>query len=214
MTIKGTKDGLIFLLDDQCEFEELLAELRHKIETTHQQILTGPIIHVHVKLGNRAATEEQREAIRKVIRGRGNLVVQSIVSDAPEPPGDARPRFRIQKGIVRSGQTVTFDGTLLFIGDVNPGGSLICTGDIHVMGALRGMAHAGSAGNAMAVITAAYLRPTQLRIADVVSRPPDEWGLESDATMEFAYLDQGRMEIDKIVHLHRIRPGVFDFKGV
>ena len=213
VTIKGNKDGLIFLLNDQCEFDELLAELRHKLETTHQQILTGPIVHVHVKLGNRAVTDGQREEIRKLIRSRGNLLVQSIVSDAPEPPETARPRLRIQKGIVRSGQTLSFDGTLLFIGDVNPGGALICTGDIHVMGSLRGMAHAGSGGNVMSVITAAHLRPTQLRIADVVSRPPDEWGLDSDATMEFAYLDQGRMEIDKIVHLHRIRPGVLDFKG-
>ena len=42
----------------------LLQELQHKLEKTHQQILTGPIIHVHVKLGSREATDEQKEEIQ------------------------------------------------------------------------------------------------------------------------------------------------------
>ena len=37
-----------------------------------------------------------------------------------------------------------------------------------------------------AVIAASLLRPTQLRIADVISRPPDEW-MTGDAMMEFAF---------------------------
>ncbi|MGO4276001.1 septum site-determining protein MinC, partial [Paenibacillus sp. TAF58] len=44
--IKGVKDGLVFLLNDACEWQILLQELQHKLEKTHQQILTGPIIHV------------------------------------------------------------------------------------------------------------------------------------------------------------------------
>ncbi|MET1167853.1 septum site-determining protein MinC, partial [Bacillus velezensis] len=36
VTIKGIRDGLVFLLDDQCEFEELLYELRYKLEHSHQ----------------------------------------------------------------------------------------------------------------------------------------------------------------------------------
>ncbi|TKH34718.1 hypothetical protein C1I59_18670, partial [Paenibacillus polymyxa] len=51
VTIKGIKDGLVFLLDDQCEFEDLLGELRFKLEHSHQNILTGPIIHVDIKQG-------------------------------------------------------------------------------------------------------------------------------------------------------------------
>lgn len=32
VTIKGVKDGLVFLLDDTCEFSDVLAELKHKLE--------------------------------------------------------------------------------------------------------------------------------------------------------------------------------------
>ncbi len=200
--IKGIKDGLVFILDDRCAFEELMIELQHKLEKTHQNILTGPLIHVNVKMGQREVTEKQKESIRNLLKTRGNLVIQSIEAQTiktiqPDP-------WKVIKGMVRSGQTIQHEQSLLYIGDVNPGGTIISFGDIYIMGSLRGMAHAGAGGNQEAVIAASYLQPTQLRIADVISRPPDEWGIQ-EAVMEFAYLQDGKMEIDKINQLHRIR---------
>jgi septum site-determining protein MinC len=207
VTIKGVKDGLFFLLDDSCEWDVLLKELIHKLEKTHQQILTGPIIHVHVKLGKREVSEIEKEEIRAIIRQRGNLLIQSIDSDLPQdeevvPP---LPSIKTVQGMVRSGQTLRHDGNLLFLGDVNPGGTIICTGNIYIMGSLRGMAHAGVDGDKSAIIAASHMRPTQLRIAGMISRPPDEWGIE-EAFMEFAYIKEGQMEIDKVSHLHRLWP--------
>jgi septum site-determining protein MinC len=213
VTIKGNKDGLVFLLSDQCDYQELIQELQYKLETTHQNILTGPIIHVQIKLGNRLISVEQQEEIRSILKRKGNLMIQSIESDPQTKDKDhtAAP-LKILKGIVRSGQTILHEESLLFLGDVNPGGSIISSGDIYIMGSLRGMAHAGSAGDKDSIIAASHLRPTQLRIADVISRPPDEWGI-NEAFMEFAYLQNESMEIDKILHLHRIRPGKPDIKG-
>ncbi len=59
---------------------------------------------------------------------------------------------------------------------MNPGGTILSTGSIYVMGSLKGMAHAGRDGDESAVIAASLLKPTQLRIANIISRPPDEWG--------------------------------------
>ena len=71
VTIKGIRDGLVFLLDDQCEFEELLYELRYKLEHSHQNILTGPIVHVDIKLGAREVTEDQKEEILDTLKQKG-----------------------------------------------------------------------------------------------------------------------------------------------
>ncbi|XEC97693.1 septum site-determining protein MinC [Paenibacillus tarimensis] len=215
ITIKGVKEGLLFLLDDQCEFSALLDELRYKLEKSHQQVLTGPLIHIHVKLGSRHVSEEQKEQIRTIIRQRGNLMVQSIDSDKLEQvkSSDTSDEIKIITGVIRSGQTVEYNGNVLLMGDLNPGGTLLCTGDIYVMGALRGLAHAGTEGRTDAIIGASLLRPTQLRIADVISRPPDEW-VTGDAAMEFAYLNDGQMQIDKISQLHRLRkkPAILTMK--
>jgi septum site-determining protein MinC len=213
--IKGVKEGLVFLLDDKCEFATLLDELSYKLEKTHQQLLTGPLVHVQVKLGARQVTDDDKDRIKTVIRAQGNLMVQSVESDSP--PMDSmqgmQPNLQVLTSIIRSGQTYEHDGDLLLIGDLNPGGTLLCTGDIYVMGALRGVAHAGIGGRTDVIIATSLMRPTQLRIADVISRPPEEW-MTGDATMEFAFLSEGRMQIDKLAQLFRIRHNPIMFKGV
>lgn len=215
VTIKGVKDGLVFLLDDSCEFESLIEELEYKLDKSHQQILTGPIIHVRVKLGKRMVTKQQKDKIRSIISRQGNLLIQSIESDDQDDAAlKSDKTFHVSRGIVRSGQTLKFKGDVLYIGDINPGGTIECTGSIYVLGSVRGVIHAGCEGDNEAIIAAAHLKPTQLRISSVISRPPDEWGVE-EAYMEFAYLKQGQMEIDKVTQVHRIRPeSQLLFKGV
>jgi septum site-determining protein MinC len=206
VTIKGVKDGLVFVLDDTSLLVDVMKELRHKLEKTHRKILFGPLVHVQVKLGKRQLVEAEKEEIRSLIKSRGNLIVQSVESDLTES-SILVPDLSIKMiyGIIRSGQTMRHEGKLMLMGDVNPGGVIECTGDIYIMGSLRGMAHAGIHGDQAAIIAASHLRPTQLRIAEVISRPPDEWGIE-EAFMEFAYIHNGVMEIDKINQLQRVRP--------
>jgi len=141
-------------------------------------------------------------------------VLRSIESDVVPKAllDDETGRLKMMRTIVRSGQTVHHNGDLLLLGDVNAGGTITSTGDIYVLGSLRGMAHAGIDGNEAAIVVASYLKPTQLRIAGVISRPPDEWGA-GEAIMEFAYLNQGVMEIDTISHISRIRSNGIVIKG-
>lgn len=82
------------------------------------------------------------------------------------------PTLYIQRTL-RSGQSITSDGNIVIIGDVNPGSEIIAKGDITVWGVLGGIAHAGSAGNAYAKIRALKMNAIQLRIADVFARRPD-----------------------------------------
>ncbi|WP_211746311.1 septum site-determining protein MinC [Paenibacillus sp. Marseille-Q4541] len=213
VTIKGIKDGLVFLMDDECDLEELLSELRYKLEHSHQNILSGPIIHVDVKLGSRVVTEEQKDAILQILKQKGNLLIRSIESPDVKADHDDAKAITTMTGIVRSGQVLHHEGNLLLLGDVNPGGIVSCTGHIFIMGALRGMAHAGNAGNEEAIISAAHFAPTQLRIAEVISRPPDEWEIR-EAGMEFAYLQNGQMQIDKTSNIVRLHRDFNAFKGV
>jgi len=74
---------------------------------------------------------------------------------------------------VRSGVDIRHPGTIIILGDTNPGSTLAADGDILVWGRLRGLAHAGVGGNRHCRIMALQLQPTQLRIADLVARPPE-----------------------------------------
>jgi septum site-determining protein MinC len=103
---------------------------------------------------------EQSEAV--------NPLVQN-----PQEPGQPLANPLYLQTTVRSGIEIRHPGTIIILGDTNPGSALLATGDILVWGRLRGMAHAGLEGNHRCRIMALQMQPTQLRIADLVARPPE-----------------------------------------
>lgn len=210
VTIKGTKDGLILLLDDTCAYSDLLAELQEKLAASdrHQK---GPLISVKLQAGNRYLTEQQKNEIKEIVRSKKKLFVAEIETNVMSKE-DANELVKqnsmtqITK-MIRSGQELDIDGDVLLVGDVNPGGRIRATGHIYVLGALRGIAHAGSSGKSDAIIAASIMQPSQLRIGEVVSRAPDD-NSEETHEMECAYVDESTQTIvlDRIHSLFRIRP--------
>jgi len=69
---------------------------------------------------------------------------------------------------LRSGKREEYPGSIVVCGDVNAGAEIIAGGNILILGALRGLAHAGANGNTMAFISANYIEPTQIRISNLV----------------------------------------------
>jgi len=84
------------------------------------------------------------------------------------PPAHA-PSTLYHRGTLRGGQSLQQLGTIVIMGDVNPGAEVVATGDIVVFGTLRGTAHAGAQGDANARVFALELTPTQLRIANYIA---------------------------------------------
>ena len=96
-------------------------------------------------------------------------------SNGPAGPGDGQaPALTIHQGTLRSGDHLQVEGSVLLLGDVNPGARISAAGDVRVWGRLRGVAHAGCQGNEQARIVALQLRPLQLRIAEAVARGPED----------------------------------------
>ena len=111
----------------------------------------------------------------------------------PEPQPFAEPLYL--QMTVRSGVEIRHSGTVVLIGDVNPGGMIVSDGDILVWGRIRGIAHAGAAGNSKCLIMALQMEPTQLRIADSVARAPQ---IQPDQVYpEIAYVTPEGIRITK-----------------
>jgi len=117
--------------------------------------------------------------------------VNHLVQPAPTERPLEEPLY--VQTTVRSGVEIRHPGTIVVVGDVNPGGSLVAAGDIVVWGRLRGLAQAGSQGNRHCRIMALHMQPTQLRIADLVARPPD--APPAAYVPEVAYIGQGTIRI-------------------
>ena len=100
---------------------------------------------------------------------------------------------------VRSGQRIVHDGSVVIGGSVNAGAEIVAEGDILVAGTLRGVAHAGSAGNEKARIFAGNMRPQQLRISEHIARSPEESGKSAGAGQpEVAFIENGAIQVGSV----------------
>ena len=98
---------------------------------------------------------------------------------------------KFYKGSIRSGQKMEFEGSLIILGDVNGGAEVVAGENIIVLGALRGVAHAGAKGNKKAIIAANLIECPQIRIANIVKEMEKE---ELEPDYKFAFIEN-----DKIV---------------
>lgn len=127
-------------------------------------------------------------------------IAQLSQTGAESPQALAEPLYL--QTTLRSGSDVRHNGTVVILGDLNPGSSVVADGDILVWGRLRGVVHAGAKGNARCLIMALQMEPTQLRIAEFVARPP-ETPLE-DYYPEVAYVaSQGAIRIARAIDFYR-----------
>lgn len=148
-----------------------------------------PIIRHNDAIAEQIVAQESKEETDEEISAKKNAA-------------ESLPTLYLRKTI-RSGQSISSDGNILVIGDVNPGAEIIAKGDITVWGILGGIAHAGSDGNNYAKIRALKLNPVQIRIGEVFARRPDTVNLpyiqkSSEYVPEEAFTYKGSIVIRKI----------------
>ncbi|HEY0756235.1 MAG TPA: septum site-determining protein MinC [Ktedonobacteraceae bacterium] len=99
---------------------------------------------------------------------------------------------------VRSGQAIHHHSNVVILGDVNPGAEIVAGKDIIVWGVLRGMVHAGYPDGEGAMVCSLLLAPVQLRIAHLLSRPPE--GLDVQPRPEVATIRNGQIVVEAWVN--------------
>lgn len=99
--------------------------------------------------------------------------VVAPVTAVPAEAIAAAEGTRVIVGPIRSGVVLEHDGHVFIFGDVNPGAEVRASGNIVVLGRLRGTAHAGI-GRDVGFILAHCLEPQQLRIGRLVARASDK----------------------------------------
>lgn len=215
VTIKGTKDGLMILLDDQCSFDDLKSELKEKMARDKHMFGNGPEVVVNVDGGYRYFNERQKETIRKIIEETKTIRVgtfHSEVMSREEVKKEMEESSLItMKQIIRSGQVVRVKGDVLLLGDVNPGGVIEATGNIYILGTLKGIARAGITGYEKAVVSASVMTPKQISIADVYFYAPErhereekkEEPLFDEPVYAYIHEDHNEVTFEKARYFHR-----------
>ncbi len=215
VVFKGSVNGLSIIMKEDEEFETILQQMEKKIAAAGK-FFKGATLAVRYR--GRKLSKEEEKKVYDLLVAKSGAEVKSFTEDVEEPKAPSNPveqhRFEIRnyffrginegmtkfyRGTVRSGQLISYDGNLVVIGDVNPGGEVVATGNVVVMGSLRGMVHAGADGNKDAVVVAFSLYPMQLRIADVITRSPDEKESKGAMVPELAFVKDNLVYIEKFL---------------
>lgn len=169
--IKGTRDGITIIIETHTDFESIKNAIQEKLRNGKDFFAGG---RARIKVKNGSLSNEEYLELERLLKDFNMNLQKQVLSKTYIFPGQPRNRILLLKRTIRSGQKVSYQGTVVILGDVNPGSEIVACGDILVMGVLRGMAHAGADGDMSAIVAAFRLQPTQLRIAGIISRPPEE----------------------------------------
>ncbi len=200
VTIKGTKSGIILVLDPDVAFSDLRGEIKsHFIEAS--SFLGKNKMGLIVR--GRNLSEEEEQEVMQIIADNTQLTITCIIDEESETerlfnmrsqqdkiqeaddhtsPADTNTtdistdcdnNAQVLVGNLRSGQDVSCKQNVVILGDVKPGASVTSYGSIFILGELRGNAFAGAGGDHGAIVMALKLNPLQVRIADAIAISPD-----------------------------------------
>lgn len=204
--LKGYDQGIYIDLKKPNTFIEIKQELKRKLCLIDSFPLGAS---VNIDFGNKNLSNKQIREIEDILLDHGlhldnselNRPIKTVVSKDENPFSFVELNEYTDTKLIcrhlRSGQKFIAQGNIVVLGDINPGAEVIAGGNIFVMGNLKGMAHAGAYGNENAVIAAFRLSPTQLRIAEHITRPPDGKAIQVD-NPELARIRAGKVIIEKL----------------
>ncbi len=172
--ISQTTDEIVLNVSIIANINEILEELKVKLPRLRDFYQDSEI---PIRITGRLFTDSEIEKVKYLINSQINVEVRfddisdllglHAIKKTFEVETDISETKFIQNSL-RSGQKEEYQGSLVICGDVNSGAEIIAGGNIMVLGALRGLAHAGANGNTMAIISANYIDVTQIRIANLV----------------------------------------------
>ncbi len=190
IAFKGTAEGLVILIPEDMDNNQIQEQIADKVKAA-EKFFRGARLKVIYR--GKGLTHEEEEKLADIMIENSGVVIESIRHEASPPPvvkeKPAMPSgipirkifFReleegpckFIRGTIRSGIRILYEGNIVVLGDANPGSEIVASGNVIVMGTMRGMVHAGADGNRDAAVAAIRLSPTQLRIADLITRCPD-----------------------------------------
>ena len=203
--IKGGKAGLQLSFAPGASFEAIRKDIEGKLASGSGFFLRGTLVLLPQ---GRLAREEQ-ETLQKLFHAHG-LICRTAHKRAQEAPKQEKKReegapakgephvqeMTVVNRTLRGGQEIRTNSSVLVVGNVNPGAQIIAGGSIDVRGTCRGMVHAGAFGDTQAIIVADHLMPTQIRIAGLIARSPDQ--VEEAEKAERASIKDGHIVIEPI----------------
>ncbi len=178
--IKCNRYGLIIYFDPELPFDRLLTAVTEKFRVSAAFFDHARLV---VQFEGRTFTKEEEQKMVEAIESAADISILCIVEE--NSPTERLHQRALEetlvqtqdseglfyRGTLRGKQILESEKSIVIIGDVEAGATVVSRGNVIVTGSIFGSVTAGAAGDIDALIAALYMRPRRLRIGEIEVKP-------------------------------------------
>ena len=210
--IKSFPNGLSIFLDDEMPFSALLEEIAYKFKESSHFFKDASMV---VSFEGRELSDQEERQIVNIITANSQLNIVCIMGKNEETNKNYIKALQklsyhqqvlenagqFYKGTLKDGQLLETENSVIVLGDVYPGASIISNKDIVILGGLYGQAYAGGNGDDGHFVVALEMSPEKLKIGDFkykTSEKQSKWSIKPKIQPKIAYVQDGRVVVEPI----------------
>ncbi len=210
--IKSFQNGLSIWLDDEIPFSQLIGEIAFKFKESAHFFKDASMV---LSFEGRVLSDLEERQIVNTIAANSRLNIVCIVGKNEETNKNyvkalQKLSFHQQamenagqfyKGNLKDGQTLETENSVIVLGDVYPGASIVSNKDIVILGGLFGQAYAGGSGDEGHFVVALEMSPEKLKIGDFKYKSTEKqskWSIKPKIQPKIAYVEDGRVIMEPI----------------
>lgn len=209
--IKSFPNGISLILKEGPDFEEILREIGFKF--SEAKAFFGKA-NMALSIEGRKLSDGEELQVLDAIRDNSSLNIICIVGHDDETnknyikalqqvesrvnsEGDGQ----FYKGSLRNRDVLETENSIVILGDVYPGCTVVSARNIIVLGGLYGEAYAGGNGQEGAYVVALEMEPERLKIGDFKYKYRDKqpkWGIRPKVQPKIAHVKNERIVFDPL----------------
>ena len=210
--IKSFQNGLSIYLDDEISFAKLIEEIAFKFRESAHFFKDASMV---VSVEGRELSDQEERQIVNTITANSQLNVVCIMGKNEETNKNYVKALQklsyhqqamenagqFYKGTLKDGQVLETENSVIVLGDVYPGASIVSNKDIVILGGLYGQAYAGGGGDDGHFVVALEMSPEKLKIGDFKyksSEKQSKWSIKPKIQPKIAFVQDGRVIIEPI----------------
>ena len=206
VVIKSFPNGIALYLNADLPFEKVLEEVGFKFADARNFFGAATMA---LSIEGRPVTDVEELRILETIRENSNLNIACIVErDDAVNKNYVKALAHVQKKteegaegqffffFLKNRETLETESSIIILGDVYPGSTVISARSIIILGGLYGKAHAGGNGRDGAFVAAFEMEPERIKIGDfkyLSGTKQSKWGFKPKVRPKIAYIKNDRI---------------------
>lgn len=207
IVIKGSKDGLTILVNEELQYEEFIEILKEKFHDS-RNFFKQASMALAIK-GIKLTARQEQQMIDIIEEYSGMKIICLVDNEEVTNARFFKARMNQEyleksrtgiffKGNIRNGEVFESRNSVIILGNVNTGATVISAGNIVVLGTLKGYAFAGADNEDSCFIAAMEMMPTQLKINDIFVKTSRYFRVLRSRGPKIAFLKRERIVIDDL----------------